>query len=1429
MRRFATWATYLLVVVAFIASIIVSTLVTHTGQSAFLAIISWLASDDEVEITFGPLEGSLFSKASFTRIAVADRSGEWLVVHGMSFEWQPKQLLLGTLLIKEVDIDRVDVLRAPSDPQKPASSSKSATLPRLIPISLDRFNVSEIAINETVLGTPARFTLTGAAHFHDSDQGADAQLKLERLDAPDTALVAELNFLPEHNRLTLNINGNEAPGGIVAQIAGLPSTLPLKLVLQGDGMLDAWRGSYSLQVSENPFIAGTMSIDRAAIGHSFSAKLNGFVDAIAPPEWRGILSGKTTASLSGTMADGGLIVIDEAVASNDALRFSASGRYNSGDDELSGQAHLNLSRTDGAPVALPIQPNASSSMTYLDVAINIPNASKANPATLALTARSITGPSIAAQQVEVIGELNRPKRKPLEGTYKLSASIQGLKHADEQLAVVTGEKVEFQTYGIITGLQHIEVSEFGLNFATLDIRGSGTLSGDEFKGQAKATANDLNPILKLASIDAAGSATLDTKAAFKVDGTQFDVVVNGTSPSLKLSSNNGAPRDLGSISLGFKANRNRGGATNIHDAEVVSNSFNAKARMTIDKTELDAQASAEISELALMSTELAGRAKLSAKVSGLITDLRSQIAVESQSISVAGRSITNLNANLVGSGPLERHAVHTNIAAMVTDRKLEAKSQFVVQANELNVDNFELGWGALAVHGKAKLAPTYAEGKFHVDHGNLSQLSTLVGSSLAGRLTAELDLITIDSKPATRIKLITTGATFDATRVGKFDIAATVPLHDPLRLSEAKIEARTITSGQVRVDNAAINVMPGQDGLRLTMTAKADEADVKLGARLNVIDDTTIVTLEDFRAERHGKTLKSSQHATLRLRDGIAAIRGLSIQSRDGRLDVDGQASKNALDLNVKLADMPADLTDMIDPSIGARGRLSGSARIKGSPSKPIVDFEAKWPGASAASIDKLGIPPIDLRTSGKLADAVLSTRLDASGHDGFVFNSQVQLGGKEFSALTGTASGRVPLQIANAVLAERGTRLSGAALINAKLDGTVEKPKVIGDVRIEDASVRDVASGATLQQVTGTVTFNESALQIASVRGAGDKGGELSVRGGISWSTPTTVVEDISIALTSFKIDDKKQISGEVDGSLKVSGPIDNLIATGRVDIKHLDVLVPEQLPRSVAALNLKHVNAPPQIIKREEQTSNARSSGGTSVVGLQIGIFALDRISVRGRGLNALLGGELNLRGTAADPIADGAFELVQGRLSLLGRQLDFQRGSATFTGTLEPYLDLEATAEADGVTITVAVTGPASRPEFKFSSQPDLPDDEILARLVFNKALIKLTPMQIAQLASEVDKIGGLSSGPGILDKLRSTIGIDRLDVATEKNGSTSVSAGSYVGDSTYVGVRQGLGAGSSRIVIDHDLTKHLKARGEIGADGNSKLGIGVEWDY
>jgi translocation and assembly module TamB len=557
-------------------------------------------------------------------------------------------------------------------------------------------------------------------------------------------------------------------------------------------------------------------------------------------------------------------------------------------------------------------------------------------------------------------------------------------------------------------------------------------------------------------------------------------------------------------------------------------------------------------------------------------------------------------------------------------------------------------------------------------------------------------------------------------------------------------------------------------------------------------------------------------------------IERLVAKADAGRLQVSGRAGTEALDVSVVMQKLPARLAGAYDPALGLEGHLDGKVSIRGKPDAPIATADIKWLEAAAAATRAQYLPPLTLAMTAKLTDGVVKSEVTAGGVAGLDLKLTGQLD-VEKKRTDINVGGQIPMSLANAALADRNAQVSGTLRVAANVSGPLEAPQLQGELRVEAGSISDPGSGLRLEGMTGSARFTRTSLTIERISASSAKGGSLNVAGTVSMPAEGPAVVEARVLLAELKFDDREMLAGEVDGDVNLRGALDALRATGAIRIKRLDITVPNQLPRSIAELDIQHVNASKTSYAARSQIETLHNNERQSFVTLDLDVQAANRIFVRGRGLDVQLGGALRLQGTSARPIANGGFVIERGRLDILGRQLDFKHGRLNFTGDLEPNLDMQASADADGVTISVLVTGPASKPKFRFSSVPALPEDEVVARLLFNKSLAKLSPVQLAQLAGEIDKIGGLSSGPSTLDQVKGALGVDVLDVGTNDNNATEVSAGKYVGEGTYVGVRQGSSATSSRVVIDHDLTKNLKARGELGADGNSKIGVGVEWDY
>ncbi len=190
-------------------------------------------------------------------------------------------------------------------------------------------------------------------------------------------------------------------------------------------------------------------------------------------------------------------------------------------------------------------------------------------------------------------------------------------------------------------------------------------------------------------------------------------------------------------------------------------------------------------------------------------------------------------------------------------------------------------------------------------------------------------------------------------------------------------------------------------------------------------------------------------------------------------------------------------------------------------------------------------------------------------------------------------------------------------------------------------------------------------------------------------------------------------------------------------------------------------------------------------------------------------------------------GSFRLIRGRLDLLGNRFTLTDGSASMIGSFLPLISLTATTESDGVLTSVTLSGPANSPEITFSSVPELPQDEVLARLIFRRALSTLSPFQAAQLALSVATLTGRAEN-SILSRTRAAMGLDDLDFTVDEDGNTQLRAGRLIGERVYSDVSVD-STGRGEVSINLNLTPSVTLRGRADSDGGSGLGIYFERDY
>lgn len=691
-----------------------------------------------------------------------------------------------------------------------------------------------------------------------------------------------------------------------------------------------------------------------------------------------------------------------------------------------------------------------------------------------------------------------------------------------------------------------------------------------------------------------------------------------------------------------------------------------------------------------------------------------------------------------------------------------------------------------------------------------------------------------------------------------------------LNLRQQDMQARLASPSTVTLKDGAVTLTPLQldvgDGSLTAQGSIADtfDIDVALSALplavantirpdlggAGTLDGTLRVTGPRNAPDVQYSLTASEIASTITRNAGLPPVRLVSSgQTEGGRLNLTAELSGNdiaasargavplgqgAIDLAVDLGSFPLALVDRAAGNRGLRGTVTGTGQVAGTLASPRASFNVRGTGISADLLASNGLPALGFSMAGNFRDNAV--RLDSAE---VTAPGGLDISGAGTIPLTGAGldvrvNGGVPLAMANPFLADRAAQVAGTARLDATARGSLAAPQLGGNVNVAGATLVDPETNIRLEGITIDAGLEGNSAILRTLRANVVSGGSIEAEGrvGLSPGYPA----DLTARINNVVYTDGAFVSTQANGRLTMVGPLvgQGGLLSGQIDLGRTEISVAEGLGAGGQALEQVEHLAPPRpveiTLRRARLNEEPQAAEGTPPqIGLDVLIRAPNQIFVRGRGLDVEVGGELRVQGTTADIQPVGQFDLRRGRLNILGQRIDFDQGSVQLIGNLDPQLHFVAETQSGDVTAIVTVDGRASSPTITFSSQPELPQDEVLARVLFNRTADSLSPFQLAQLAAAAAELaGGGGGGPGIMDQLRNATGLDDLDVVTAEDGSTAVRAGRYISDRVYVDVQSDT-RGVSQAQVNYEINQSLNARAAIGTDGNTTLGLFFERDY
>jgi translocation and assembly module TamB len=724
-------------------------------------------------------------------------------------------------------------------------------------------------------------------------------------------------------------------------------------------------------------------------------------------------------------------------------------------------------------------------------------------------------------------------------------------------------------------------------------------------------------------------------------------------------------------------------------------------------------------------------------------------------------------------------------------------------------------WKSAHIDGDVTTGKSVADarGKATLRVGQLSDFNTLVGSTLSGAISGQAVMSSRRGKPSAQLAF----------------------------------EAQNVVAGGVTA-NARVNANGPMDALKVTI----DGDSPAIAGQPAHINGTTTINLSAGQLQLAGlKATWHDQDLTLLNPARVAFANGLKIEQlrlgiQDARIEVDGQISPT-LHLHAAVRQITPALVNAFLPDTLASGTVDAEADVQGTPAAPTGKVHFQALGMQAKSSVTRGLPAADLRADANLNGTTADVKAQLTAGN----NSKVEVVGRAPLSAGGAAdlrlAGTLDLALANPILEAEGRHVGGTVAINTTVRGTTADPQIAGTVDLADGSVRDYTQGVSLTDITGRLSGDQGGILRIERLTAKAAPGNINIQGTVGVLQPRIPV-DISVTAKDAQPVASNIVTANLDADIKVKGTArGQMDVNGTVQLNRANISIPGGMPPDVAVLDVERDGAKP-----------AAAAEKPVVVNLHLDIHAPNRILISGRGLDAEMGGDLKVRGTTVVPVVNGGFELQRGFFTLANSKLTFTQGNVTFNGMglqkkLDPSLDFTAQTKAAEVTAVVHITGLADAPQIELTSTPELPQDEILARLLFGEPAAQLSALQLVQTGAALASLrsGGGGSSLNPVTKIQKALGLDRLSVGGDSSASgssassqtstgTSVEAGRYVSSRVYVGVKQST-TGASKVDVDVDLTKRLKLQASLGNgtttaqgvtpenDPGSSLGLAYQFEY
>ena len=283
----------------------------------------------------------------------------------------------------------------------------------------------------------------------------------------------------------------------------------------------------------------------------------------------------------------------------------------------------------------------------------------------------------------------------------------------------------------------------------------------------------------------------------------------------------------------------------------------------------------------------------------------------------------------------------------------------------------------------------------------------------------------------------------------------------------------------------------------------------------------------------------------------------------------------------------------------------------------------------------------------------------------------------------------------------------SGTVLVQAAVGGTSQAPTVLGNLRIEDASVQLRGLPVAARALNGSISFSQDALVIDQLDGKLNNG-EARLSGGLELKHLEPRRIDMSAHLSDVNVTLREGLSSTLDGDVTLFGAPLEPVLGGSLIVSRMKYT--EDLDIEKSLLDFSRRPPTPRVLTKS-----------AVLVHFDLDVHLSRGVRVENNLARADLKGDLKVTGTSRALGLLGSVNSVHGTAQFRGNEFQIEQGVLSFTDRqrIRPSFDFQANSVVKAATeykVRMHAFGTPSEPHLALTSDPSLSEADLGFLLTF-----------------------------------------------------------------------------------------------------------------